>query len=71
MEFTKDSLLRSYQSTMTWEKDLIPADIARKSIDGKHLLFNKALKYPAIQVLPKVVCWRPFAAFKLQAEHKS
>lgn len=51
MEFTKVSLLRSYQSTITWEKDLIPADIDRKLIYEKHLLFNKALKYPAIQVL--------------------
>lgn len=59
----KVSFLRRYQSTITWEKDLIPLDIARKLIYEKHLLLNKALKHVGIQVLSRVL--KTFCCFEV------
>lgn len=60
----KVSLLRSYQSSVRWGKDLIPIDIARKLIYGKHLLLNEALKHPGIQVLNGVL--KTFCSFEVE-----
>lgn len=53
MEFTQVNLIRSYQPPLHEKKCLIRADIARKLIYGKHLLFNKALKYPGVTLKAK------------------